>query len=191
MKCRFAIVILLFVTAARAQEPSAEVLARRTFDVVAGSAWEKARYFSFTFNLDRGEQRAASFPQRWDRTTGDYRVSGVNASGKKFEVIMNVNTRLGKAWVEGTEVKGDKLAEMLSLGYRRFANDTFWLLTPLKMLDPGVKRTYETARDDACGHTWDLLRLVFDASHGLGPNDMYWAWIDRKSTRLNSSHVAI
>src|SRR5439155_19478354 len=153
--------------------------ARRAFDVLAGPAWEKARYFAFTFNLDRGGARAASFPQRWDRTTGDYRVGGVDPQGKKFEVIMNVNTKVGKAWVGDAEVKGDKLAEMLTLGSRRFANDTFWLLMPLKMLDPGVHRTYEAARDDACGHTWDLVRLTFDPSFGLGPNDVYWAWINR------------
>ena len=182
MKCRFAIVILLFAAVATGQQPagpSAEDLARRTFDILAGPAWEKARYFTFTFNLDRDGKRAASFPQRWDRTTGEYRVSGVDPQGKKFEVIMNVKTKWGKAWVDGAEVKGDKLAEMLGLGSRRFVNDTFWLLMPLKMLDSGVQRTHEAARDDACGHTWDVVRLVFDQSFGFGPNDVYWAWINR------------
>jgi hypothetical protein len=168
--------------AAPAQEPAkgpAEVVAQRAFDIQAGPAWEKARYFAFTFNLDRDGKRIATFPQRWDRTTGQYRVSGLDPQGKKFEVAMNVNTKQGKAWVEGAEVKGEKLAEALAAGYRRYQNDTFWLLMPLKMLDPGVRRIATGSRDDACGHTWDLVRLTFEPNVGFGPNDIYWAWINR------------
>ena len=183
MKCRFAILMVLFAAAGWAQQPalpSADELARRSLEVMAGPAWDTARYFSFTFNLDRmGGPRVASFPQRWDRVTGDYRVSGVDPQGKKFEVIMNLKTKQGKAWVEGAPVTGDKLTEALKLGERRFINDTFWLLMPLKMLDSGVHRAYAGARDDACGHTWDMVRLVFDPAVAIGPNDVYWAWINR------------
>ncbi len=183
MKIRFAIFLLLCAAVAPAQpakiEPSAEALVRRAFDVQAGEAWEKARYFAFTFNLDRDGKPAASFPQRWDRTTGDYRVSGVDPQGKKFEVVMNVNSKSGKAWVGGAAVTGDKLAEMLALAFRRFQNDTHWLLMPLTMRNPNVERAYETLREDACNHSWDLVRLRYDQSSGLNPADIYWAWINR------------
>src|SRR4051794_12645925 len=128
MKSRFVIGILLFAASAlpAAAATNADEVARRAVEMAGGPAWESARYFAFTFNLDRADgTRTASFPQRWDRATGDYRVSGVDPQGKKFEVIMNVQTRQGKAWLDGAAVTGDKLSELLTLGYRRYQNDTF------------------------------------------------------------------
>ena len=183
MKSRFVMVILLFAAAANAQlKPAASVdeVARRAFDMAGGPAWESARYFAFTFNLDRADgTRAASFPQRWDRTTGDYRVSGVDPRGKKFEVTMNVRTGEGKATVDGAPVAGAQLKEMLALATRRYQNDTFWLLMPQKLMDPAVRRAYDGPRDNACGHVFDVLRLTFEPGFGFGPQDVYWAWVDR------------
>jgi hypothetical protein len=182
MKSRFAIVLLLFTAAAQAQEspkPTGDALAQRVFAVAAGSAWETARYFAFTFVLERDGKVVASFPQRFDRLTGDYRVRGLDPQGKTFEVVLNTGTKLGKAWVDGTEVTGDKLKSVLSIGFRRFQNDIFWLLMPFKMRESSVRRTYTGSRDDACGHTWDVLAPAFDASFGFSPSDQYSVWINR------------
>jgi len=184
MKSRFAIVLLLSATAALAQEapkPTADAVARRAFDLTAGPAWESARYFAFTFVLERDGKVAASFPQRFDRTTGDYRVSGLDPQGKKFEAVMNVNTKRGRAWVGGVEVAPDKVAPVLSLAYRRYQNDIFWLLMPFKMREQGVRRTYVGTRDDACGHSWDVIQPGFDASFGFSPSDTYMVWVNRDS----------
>ena len=171
---------LLVAASAFAQQKTGDDLARRAFDVLAGPAWEKARYFEFTFNVDHGAERTASFPQRWDRYTGDYRVSGRDLKRNDFVVIMNANTRKGRAWLNGEEVHDSRLEETLALGYRRFVNDTYWLLMPLKMFDPGVHRSAEGERTDSCGRTWDVLKLTFD-NVGLTPGDTYWAWINRDS----------
>jgi hypothetical protein len=184
MKSLFAIVLSFLTVAALAQEPakpSADALVRRVFDVSAGPAWESARYFAFTFVLDRDGKPVASFPQRFDRVTGSYRVSGVDPQGKKFEVIMNVNTKKGRAWLDGAEVAPDKVAPVLANAYRRYQNDIFWLLMPFKMREQGVKRFYVDTRDDACGHTWDILQPTFDASFGFSPSDQYSVWINRDS----------
>src|SRR5215212_5002991 len=45
--------------------PPADGVARRALAVLAGPAWDKARYFSFTFNVARNGQVLASFPQQW------------------------------------------------------------------------------------------------------------------------------
>ena len=156
--------------------------------MLAGPAWEKARYFAFTFNVERDGTIAASFPQRYDRYTGDYRVSGKDQKGDAFEVIMNVNTRAGKAWVNGTEVADNK--ELLERGYRRFINDTYWLLMPLKSLDPGVHRTSAGVETDACGHTYDVVKLTFD-NVGLTPGDMYWMWVNRDTGLVDEWHMKL
>ena len=151
---------------------NAEALSRRALDAIGAPAWEKARYFEFTFSVYRGDERVTSFPQRWDRVTGEYRVSGTDPKRNEFVVIMNVNTKKGRAWLNGEEVTDSRLDDTLALGFRRFTNDIFWLTMPMKIVDPAVKREAVGERTDSCGRTWDLLKL----SAG---NDAYWAWINR------------
>lgn len=176
----FFILSILFSSASFAAQ-SADDIARRSFDILGGTiAWEKARYLAFTFKVERDGKPAASYPQRLDRYSGDYRVSGKKPDGVPFEVIMNLKTRQGRATQSGSPVTDPaQLKELLDLGYRRFINDTFWLLMPLKMFDPGVRRVYEGERTDSCGHTWDVVKLTFDESSGLAPGDLYWPWINR------------
>lgn len=160
-------------------DPAADGLARRALDIQAGPAWDRARFFSFTFNLERNDQPAASFAQVWDRTTGDYRVSGKDPAGVPFVVVENINTKTGRAWRSGVEVTDPAaLRNLLDLGYRRFINDTYWLLMPLKMLDPGVHRNALGERTDGCGRKWDVVRVIFDQGPGVA-TDVYWAWINR------------
>ena len=190
MKSRFAILLFFVTAAAQAQpaavKPTADSVVQRVFDVSAGPAWDTARYFSFTFVLDRDGKEVASFPQRFDRVTGNYRVSGIDPQGKKFEAIMNVNTKKGRAWLDGAELTGEKAAPILTLGYRRYQNDIFWLLMQFKMNEPGVKRAYDGTRDDACGHTWDLVQPSFDAKFGFSPDDVYSVWVNRDTGLVDS-----
>ena len=158
--------------------PTATEIARRSFDAVAGSAWDQARYVAFTFNVDRDGKNIASFSHRWDRWTGDYRVEGKDRDGKQFVIVMNVNTKQGKAWVDGVEQTDN--AELLKRGYGRFINDTYWLLMPAKMLDPGVKLEYAGTKHEADGRTLDGVKLSFE-NVGLTPGDQYWVWVDRKT----------
>jgi hypothetical protein len=173
------LVIPAFAEQPASSTPTADDVARRTIDAQAGSAWEKARYFAFTFNVDREGKIAASFPQKWDRYTGDYHVTGKDQKGDAFVITMNVNTMKGRAWKNGVEATAAELPDMLLFGYRRYINDTFWLLMPLKMMDNGVHRTAAGERSDSCGRTWDLVKLSFDQGVGLTPGDVYWAWANR------------
>ena len=170
--------VVLFLSTLPAHAQNADAVAHRAIDVLAGPAWEKARYFAFTFNVEREGKIAASFPQRWDRYTGDYRVSGRDAKGDEFLVIMNVNTKTGKAWVNGTEADPK---DFLTRGYGRFINDTYWLLMPLKSLDPGVNREAAGERTDGCGRVHDVVKLSFGDGVGLTPKDMYWMWVNRET----------
>lgn len=182
--------IFLIATSALAQTPNPDDLARHTIDVLGGPAWEKARFFSFTFNVDRAGKIAASFPQQWDRYTGNYRVSGKDPKGREFLVVMNTNTKKGKAWINGMQTNDKDLEEMLTLGYRRFINDTYWLLMPLKMMDPGVHRAFEKQATEN-GRTYDVVRLWFDEGIGLTPADQYWAWINHDSGIVEQWHMKL
>jgi hypothetical protein len=186
---RTAVLALLAVAAAAEGQPTADAVARRAIDVLAGPAWDQARYVAFTFNVERDGKIAASFPQKWDRFTGDYRVAGKNREGQDIEVIMNVNTKQGRAWRNGEEV-ADASELVNGFGYRRFINDTFWLLMGFKAFDPGVNRAYDGEKNDACGRVYDVVRFSFE-NVGLTPGDVYWMWVNRDTGLVDQWHMKL
>jgi hypothetical protein len=191
MRRYFAVTLFSLLAATTfAQTPDADALAKQTIAAQAGGGWEKARYFAFTFNVDRAGARVASFPQRWDRYTGDYSVSGKDQQGREFLVVMNANTKKGKAWINGAPAIDKELDDALTLGYRRFINDTYWLLMPLKMLDPGVHRSYEGVKESE-GKKYDVVKLWFDTGVGLTSADQYWAWISKDSGVVEQWHMKL
>lgn len=184
-----AIILSTLTVSSFGQQISADDAARRAINMLGGPAWEKARYLAFTFNVEREGKIAASFAQRWDRYTGDYRVSGKDQQGNEFIVLMNVNTKKGRAWKNGAEVADS--TEMMSTGYRRFINDTYWLLMPLKSMDPGVHRESVGERSDACGRKWDVVKMSFDPGVGLTPADVYWMFVNRDTGLVDEWHMKL
>jgi hypothetical protein len=177
MRTKLSITLMFLIAmCGAAYGQTADDVARRAIDVLAGPAWEKARYLAFTFNVEREGKIAASYAQALDRYTGQYRVSGKNREGQDILVIMNINTKEGKAWRNGEEVADAK--ELLNFGYRRFINDTYWLLMGFKTFDPGVHREAAGERKSDCGTMQDGVKLSFDKV-GLTPGDVYWMWVNR------------
>src|SRR5688572_16385468 len=169
-------------------QQTADSVAQRAIDMLAGPAWEDARYLAFTFNVEREGKNVASWAQRWDRFTGDYRVSGKTRDSDDVLVVMNVNTREGKAWKNGQPVADPK--DLLTLGYRRFINDTYWLLMGFKSFDPGVSREYAGEKTDAAGRVYDVVRFSFDKV-GLTPGDVYWMWVNRDTGLVDQWHMKL
>ena len=123
-------------SATRARTPSARNSSPRS---AAQSAWDKARQFRFDFVVEREGKPIARFSHAWDRYTGDYRVSGTDKTGAPFAVYFNVNTK-GRARRSSTASprRARRTTRMLKNAYGRFINDTYWLLAPWKIFDPGV-----------------------------------------------------
>lgn len=180
-------ILSLFLAVAVSGQPSADAVARRAIDMLAGPAWDEARYFAFTFNVEREGKIVASYAQRWDRFTGDYRVAGKNREGEEQLVIMNINTKEGRAWKNGQEVAEAK--DLLTFGYRRFINDTYWLLMGFKTFDPGVTREAAGEKSE-CGATYDVVKLSFK-NVGLTPDDVYWMWVNRDTGLVDQWHMKL
>jgi hypothetical protein len=180
--------VLSFVLAASlVGQPTADSVSRRAIDMLAGPAWDEARYLAFAFNVEREGKIVSSYAQRWDRFTGDYRVEGKNRDGDQIIVAMNVNTREGRAWKNGEEVADPK--DQLTFGYRRFINDTYWLLMGFKTFDPGVTREYAGEKVEN-GNTYDVVKLSFNQV-GLTPGDVYWMWVNRDSGLVDQWHMKL
>jgi hypothetical protein len=141
--------------------------------------WERARYFEFDFVVVREGTEAARWSHRWDRYTGDYRLSGTRA-GEPLVVLMNVNDpESGRAWLDGRPVEGEQLDTLRRVAYGRFINDSYWLIMPYKWRDPGVHLSYEGTRHEA-GRDWEVVHLRFD-DVGLTPQNEYLAYINPES----------
>lgn len=163
-----------------ATDPEARAVASALFDALGGtSGFDRARALQFTFTVSLGDTVRSARSHWWDRFDGRYRVQVRARDGRQILVLFNVQSRSGAAWVNGEPQEGDALKEWLDRGYAWFINDSYWLLMPAKILDPGVRSAMDgEARvgDIVC----DRVRLTFDHV-GLTPGDTYWAYVDRSS----------
>lgn len=168
-----------------AADPRADEVGHAMIDAMGGpSAWEHARWLRFDFTVVRGGKTVASFSHYWDRWTGRYRVEGEDPGGVPWKAYFNVNTKEGDYWVNGAKTEGDARAKGLERAYGRFINDTYWLLAPWKVFDPGVHREYVGEVTGTSGNACDEIRLSFD-DVGLTPKDVYWMDVDRRTHLLD------
>jgi hypothetical protein len=162
-------------------ETRADSLAMDVFNAVGGpDAWSRVRYIRFDFGRAADSTRTVFRSHLWDRFTGDYRVER-DVEGGREVVLFNVNTQEGSAYVDGQAVAADTLSEYLSRAYRAYINDTYWLLAPVKLLDPGVSRSYEP---DSSTAEHAVIKTTYD-DVGLTPGDQFWFWVDRESGMLD------
>jgi hypothetical protein len=149
---------------------SATAIADKVMDALGGkAAWDATHYVCFTFASRRAHC--------WDKWTGRHRVEGKTQEGKTFVVLHNINTHEGTAYLDGQPVQGDAGKKMLDNAYALWVNDTYWLLMPYKLRDPGVNLSY-AGTEQVDGKIYDKLELTF-GNVGLTPGDHYWAYINR------------
>ena len=152
-------------------------VAERVMQSLGGrEAWENTRFIRFGFGTER-DGRFQGRTHVWDKWTGRYRVEGQTREGQPYVVLMDLDTREGRAWVAGKELAGDELKQQLERGYGAWINDTYWLLMPYKMTDPGVRLSY-AGEETMDGAMYDKVQLRFD-NVGLTPDDTYWVWVNR------------
>ena len=165
---------------AQAADTKAAAVADRVMEALGGAdAWNKTRYLRFDFAVERDGKTVMRRAHTWDKWTGRYRLEASTREGEAYVVLLNINTKDGRAWLKGTELQGDEAAKYVEQGYAAWVNDTYWLLMPYKMKDPGVSLALD-GEDKKGGEAWDKLRLTFD-NVGLTPKDRYWAYVNRKT----------
>ncbi|MEM8962438.1 MAG: hypothetical protein AAGD38_13225 [Acidobacteriota bacterium] len=154
------------------REPRAVTIAENALEALGGQAGlDATRHIRFNFFGFR--------THHWDRQTGDHRLEGQTRDGDTYVVLHNIDSRDGKAWLNGEAVTGDALKTQLDQAYGAWINDVYWLMFPFKLLDPGVNLSY-SGEEEIDGVTYDIVELSFEKV-GLTPGDRYWAWVDRAS----------
>lgn len=182
----FLLFLFLLSSAAGAErDAKADAVGRELLAAMGGEAnFERARLFQFDFVVVREGKEAARFRHVWDRYTGDYRLMGTNKAGAPYTVYFNANTKEGKAFVNDRPVAGEEGNTLVTTAYGRLVNDTYWLLAPWKIFDPGVTLTYDGEKACPDGGVCDVLRLSFEEGVGLTPKDVYWLWVTRDGRRM-------
>jgi hypothetical protein len=176
-------------------DPRAVAITDLVMSALGGrQAWEETRFLYFAFAVERDGKRVAYRTHLWDRWDGRLRYEARAKDGASFVVLLNVNSRLGDAYRLPKEARADGGAPpaaspvkmdtaaakpFLDEAYEAWINDTYWLLMPYKMKDPGVHLKYagEEKRD---GEEYDLVELTFEEV-GLTPRDRYWAHVNRRT----------
>lgn len=164
---------LLSPPPAKAADEKAQKIADAMMESLGGrDRWDRARFIHFTF-LRQGRRLEIT----WDRYDGRYRLEATNDAGVPFTVVMNLQTRQGKAALDGRPLEGAELSEYLNRAARMWAGETYWLLMPYKLRDPGVVLTYE-GEETVGGVVYDKLHLSFDKV-GFTPGDQFTAYVNR------------
>ncbi|MEZ7500775.1 hypothetical protein QO200_18835 [Flavobacterium sp. Arc3] len=114
----------------------------------------------------------------WDKWTGDVRVENPTANQV---ILVNINTLKGKVYENGILVKDETKANgLLEKGKNWWINDSYWLVMPWKLQDPGVHLTYVKTDKLPNGKTADILQLTFSAV-GVTPENKYWLYVDKEN----------
>jgi hypothetical protein len=155
-------------------DPAAVTLADATAVAMGGmKAWNDTHFVAWNF-----------FGRRmhvWDKWSGDIRIDAKTREGDQVLVLMNINTKQGRAWKNAQEVTAqDDLAKLLESGYGWWVNDGYWIFMPYKLGDPGVtlRAKGEMAMTD--GRMADVLELTFQ-SVGLTPQNRYLVYVAKES----------
>lgn len=165
----------------KASAPGAIQLARESLDAMGGArAWLDTGYMRFTFVVDAPGREPSKIHHWWDRRTGRYRVEYMDGPAK-ITALLNINTREGRAWRNNETLQGADLSGVLQKAYGRYINDTYWLLAPSKLLDPGVVLSDEGTGLGPDGKTeYRVIHASF-RDVGLTPKDNYWFYVNPKT----------
>jgi len=128
--------------------------------------WDATRYITWRFFGGR--------LHIWDKSSGNIRYEDDNTV-----VVMNIHSQRGDAWDRGTRVtQPDTLAKRLTMAYRRWINDSYWLVMPYKLKDSGVTLKYKEEAALPDGRAADVLVLTFE-NVGVTPQNKYEVSVSR------------
>lgn len=136
----------------------AEVLAVKMLEALDFTAYKKTNYIEWTF---RNKHH-----YKWEK---DKNICAVY--WEDYKVILHLdNYENSKVYVHNFTVKGEVEQELLKKAIDYFNNDSFWLVAPYKIYDPGTERRLVTLENG------DKALLITYTSGGSTPGDSY-LWI--------------
>jgi hypothetical protein len=185
----FALSLALALTpranAAGASDSAAIAVADQVIEALGGrEKWDALPGLRWSFGSTVNDTVRSTRRHAWNKHTGWHRVEGTSRQGAKYCIIHNVNDRSGMAWMNGQAIEGDSLQKLITLGQSLWTNDTYWLLMPYKLRDPGVvlRDLGLVTRD---GRAYRALALSFEQV-GETPGDRYTVFVNPSTARIEA-----
>jgi hypothetical protein len=158
------LLVVIILVGAWADEPlpdgkegqEAELLADSMLEALNAQAYESLETISWSF--PRGHDFI------WNKSNNTVLVRWDD-----YEVLLNTRTIDGTAKKDGQLLADEAKEKALKNAWKYFTNDSFWLVAPYKIKDPGTSRRYvQTSEGPGL--------LVTYTSGGVTPGDSY-LWI--------------
>lgn len=152
-------------------DKEALIIADEVMNAMGGlDNWNNTRYISWDFF---GRRRHI-----WDKQTGNIRIESDMDS---TIWVMNVEDLTGRVRIGKTEITDTtELNPLLKKGKSLWINDSYWLVMPFKLKDPGVTLKYLGQSLTQDSTEADILELTF-TEVGDTPNNKYHVMVDKET----------
>ncbi len=159
----------------KGSDPQAIKIANAVMQANGGKKnWEATHFLAWNFF---GNRRLI-----WDKYSGNVRIENLKNDTK---ILVNINNSKGKVYKDGAEVtQPDSLAKYLEEGRKFWINDSYWLLMPFKMKDPGVTLKYLGEDTTLKGTKADVVRLTYKGV-GVTPNNAFNVWVNKQTSLVD------
>jgi len=140
--------------------------------------WERMpRYLRFDFRITFNGEEFLFSENVWDRWEGRYRTRWRSAfqTGERLGLV-DLDEPGGTVWLDGAPATPEQNEALLAAARYRAANDSYWLVAPFKLRDPGAHLVDEGMKEDSLG-LFRRLHLSFGDSVGTTPGDQFWLYI--------------
>ena len=171
-------------------EPSpAELLARAIHRAAGGERLDDVGQLDFRFVVEQEGQTVFEATHQWNLDAKRDHVVFTDREGRAIDAVVDLDARVACGTVGGEVATGEAQDALSEQVYARWVNDAYWLMMPLKLLDPGVTLSLEAPRELE-GRSHEILKLEFDGV-GLTPGDRYWLYVDPETKRIVRWEMAL
>ncbi len=146
--------------------------------------FKDVRFLSFRFILKSSAGTSIENRHEWNLQDGDYKVSWQEGDSSEYLVYFNFRTKERRCFHNSRVISDSSTAgRVYGRAYATFVRDSWWLLMPFKLKDPGTILHFLDARS-IDGQDYDIVRMTFNRV-GLTPENMYDLYINRETSRID------
>jgi hypothetical protein len=170
-KIIFTLIFLTSLNFAKAQDAKVKEIKENVLKAMGGlKNYQKTNIIKWTFFGSRNHV--------WDKKNEKVRIEYLKDN---TVILLNLKDKTGRIAKKGREIMAaDTLKTMLSEAYNAWINDSYWLVMPFKLDDPGVNLKFVGEQNTADGKAADVLEMTF-TKVGVTPDNKYHIFFDKES----------